>query len=79
MPKFMNMAAVASGVLASSDAGASSSLNSFFTQYIQPMVSELGTALIAVIGMILAAMVGFLTVKYGLPIAMQWIRKILRQ
>lgn len=79
MPKFMNTAAVASGVLASADGAASSSLSSFMSQYITPMASDLGTALVTVIGSILAAMIGFLAVKYGVPIALQWIRKISRQ
>lgn len=78
MPKFMNVAAVASGILASADS-ATSSLSSFFESYIAPMASDLSTALIAVVGSILAALVGFLAIKYGLPIAMQWIRRILHQ
>lgn len=79
MPKLMNTAAVAYGVLASADGAASSSLSSFMSQYITPMASDLGTALVTVIGSILAAMIGFLAVKYGVPIALQWIRKISRQ
>ena len=79
MPKLMNAARIASGVLMSETGDASSSLNTFLDQYIKPMANNLGTALIAVVGVVLSAMVGFLTVKYGLQIALQWIRKMLHQ
>lgn len=83
MPKLMNAARIASGMLLASGGeaagGASSSLNSFLDQYIKPMANDMGTALIAVVGSVLAAMVGFLAVKYGLPIALQWIRKMMHQ
>lgn len=79
MCKFMNLAAVASGALLNSGTDTSSSFSSFVTQYITPMATDLGTSLTALLGAILGAMVGFLTVKYGLPIALQWIRKITKQ
>lgn len=81
MCKFMNVARIASGALLSGgeSTGASSALSDFMSKYITPMANDMGTALIAVVGAILAAMVGFLAVKYGLPIALQWIRKMTKQ
>lgn len=69
------------GILASesSGSGASAALNKLLTENITPMAQDMGTALIAVVGAVLTAMIGFLAVKYGLPVALQWIRRMIKQ
>lgn len=75
--KFMNVAPM---LLTSGETtGASSALNQFLSEHITPMAADMGTALIAVVGGILGAMVGFLAVKYGLPVALAWLRKMIKQ
>lgn len=79
MPKLMNVARIASGVLLTGGDAAPTDLSGFFNKYILSAATELNTALIAVVGGLLGAFIGFLTIKYGLPIALQWIRKLVRQ